>query len=309
MIAFGQAGFGSRNRQNQLRSQGQVDPFGQQVRQAMQPPTLNIYQAPPATAQAQAGGTAQPAPTVNMTAQTGGMAQTAPAGPQQRDWAGNTVSRMPPELAAQWQSMQSGQGGLGAANITPPDSNAGSGNVVVGYGVGGDGVTMQPIYGPDPGRLTKQTFTAQTGGGLVVGPDGRLTPGMAQPIQPQSQGTPYGKWAASMQGAWQQGAQDQELKRTGRDQLGMKPPTLSPGDMSISDWQSQRSGMDTAYLQQVRDEMSRRGMQRPQVQLPVGMVIDGNGNWSPDWARLQQEQDDEMRRWLSGDQSAAKPWS
>jgi len=47
MSAFGQAGFGSRNRQNQLRAQGQMDPYGNQVRQAKQAPTFNIYNQQP----------------------------------------------------------------------------------------------------------------------------------------------------------------------------------------------------------------------------------------------------------------------
>jgi len=82
MSAFGQAGFGSKNRQNQLRAQGQMDPYGQQVRAAKQAPTFNIYQTqqpaqqpasqqakPPATPAAPAmpaystGQTAQPTAT------------------------------------------------------------------------------------------------------------------------------------------------------------------------------------------------------------------------------------------------------
>lgn len=44
MSAFGQAGFGSSNRRRQLQAQGQMDPYGQQVRAAKQAPTFNIYQ-------------------------------------------------------------------------------------------------------------------------------------------------------------------------------------------------------------------------------------------------------------------------
>lgn len=49
MSAFGHAGFGSRNRQNQLRAQGQVstDPHGQGVRNALQAPDMSAYQAGP----------------------------------------------------------------------------------------------------------------------------------------------------------------------------------------------------------------------------------------------------------------------
>ena len=47
MSAFGQAGFGSRNRQNQLRAQGQMDPYGNQVRRAKQAPTFNVYSQQP----------------------------------------------------------------------------------------------------------------------------------------------------------------------------------------------------------------------------------------------------------------------
>jgi hypothetical protein len=60
MSAFGQAGFGSMNRRNQLRAQGQMgDPYGQQVRSSMQAPTFNIYNSQQATAQKPA--TQQPA--------------------------------------------------------------------------------------------------------------------------------------------------------------------------------------------------------------------------------------------------------
>lgn len=44
MSAFGQAGFGSMSRRNQLRAQGQLDPYGQQVRAAKQAPTSSVYQ-------------------------------------------------------------------------------------------------------------------------------------------------------------------------------------------------------------------------------------------------------------------------
>lgn len=64
MSAFGQAGFGSRNRRNQLRSQGQMDPYGQQVRAAKQAPTFNVYQTQgtqQAAGQQQAQSQSQPA--------------------------------------------------------------------------------------------------------------------------------------------------------------------------------------------------------------------------------------------------------
>lgn len=64
MSAFGQAGFGSRNRRNQLRAQGQMDPYGQQVRAAKQAPTFNVYQTQgtqQATGQPQAPSQSQPA--------------------------------------------------------------------------------------------------------------------------------------------------------------------------------------------------------------------------------------------------------
>lgn len=64
MSAFGQAGFGSMNRRNQLRAQGQMDPYGQQVRAAKQAPTLNVYQTQgtqQATGQQQAPSQSQPA--------------------------------------------------------------------------------------------------------------------------------------------------------------------------------------------------------------------------------------------------------
>jgi hypothetical protein len=76
MSAFGQAGFGSRNRQNQLRAQGQMDPYGNQVRQAKQAPTFNIYnqQSQPAPSSRPATPRPQPAsmPAYGGQPQTGG---------------------------------------------------------------------------------------------------------------------------------------------------------------------------------------------------------------------------------------------
>lgn len=46
MSAFGRVGFGSANRQNQLSAQGHMEPYGNQVRQAMQAPKMTAYQAP-----------------------------------------------------------------------------------------------------------------------------------------------------------------------------------------------------------------------------------------------------------------------
>lgn len=69
MSAFGHAGFGSSNRRNQLRAQGQIggDQYGQGVRSAMQAPTFNIYQAPSTYQQATGTQTQQPAqPPVTM---------------------------------------------------------------------------------------------------------------------------------------------------------------------------------------------------------------------------------------------------
>ena len=62
MSAFGQAGFGSRNRQNQLRAQGQMDPYGNQVRQAKQAPTFNIYSQQPQPAPSSRPATPRPQP-------------------------------------------------------------------------------------------------------------------------------------------------------------------------------------------------------------------------------------------------------
>lgn len=133
MSAFGQAGFGSMNRRNQLRAQGQLDPYGQQVRAAKQVPTLSIYQtqgtqqaagkqqAPsqsqPAAAQPSApampayspsysAGTAQPIQPQSQGTPYGadpGYADrvaaaeqqwsSTPAGSQKIDWEGNNVRR------------------------------------------------------------------------------------------------------------------------------------------------------------------------------------------------------------------------
>lgn len=54
MSAFGQAGFGSMNRRRQLQAQGQLDPYGQQVRAAKQAPTMTAYAQPNAQATGQA---------------------------------------------------------------------------------------------------------------------------------------------------------------------------------------------------------------------------------------------------------------
>ncbi len=79
MSAFGQAGFGSMSRRNQLRAQGQLDPYGQQVRAAKQAPTLNIYQTP--SSYQQATGQQQP-PSQSQPAQQPAAAQpSAPATP------------------------------------------------------------------------------------------------------------------------------------------------------------------------------------------------------------------------------------
>ena len=115
MSAFGQAGFGSRNRRNQLRSQGQMDPYGQQVRAAKQAPTFNVYQTQ---------GTQQA------------------AGQQQAQ----SQSQPTQQSAAAQPSLQ-----LGAPAM--------------------------PAYGQPAAPIAG---SAQGG------------PGTAQPIQPQSQGTPYG---------------------------------------------------------------------------------------------------------------------
>lgn len=62
MSAFGHAGFGSSNRRNQLRAQGQIgaDTYGQGVRNAMQAPTMNIYSAPQTYQQATGQQAQQP---------------------------------------------------------------------------------------------------------------------------------------------------------------------------------------------------------------------------------------------------------
>lgn len=87
MSAFGHAGFGSTNRRNQLRAQGQIDPYGNQVRQAKQAPTFNIYsqQSQPAPSSRPATPRPQPAsmPAYGGQPQTGGpmptMGQAQPA--------------------------------------------------------------------------------------------------------------------------------------------------------------------------------------------------------------------------------------
>lgn len=87
MTAFGHSGFGSSNRRNQLRAQGQIggqDPYGNQVRNAMQPPTMTAYQAPAAYQQATGQQpTSQPATQqlIDNYAPTGGTNYPAPEQP------------------------------------------------------------------------------------------------------------------------------------------------------------------------------------------------------------------------------------
>lgn len=269
MSAFGQAGFGSRNRRNQLRSQGQMDPYGQQVRAAKQAPTFNVYQTQgtqqaagqqqaqsqsqpaqqPAAAQPslQLGAPAmpaysQPAAPIAGSAQGGpGTAQpiqpqsqgtpygvdpgyadrvaaaeqqwsSTPAGSQKRDWEGNTVRNMlagglPPDMAARDASGMSmdvvrasqdleqrlRQNDDYVRQLYKTDGVALGPNQrwmqpslqpnappqvyeIAGFGVGTDGKTMQPIYQPAKRKVQLRS---------------QATPGQAQPIQPQSQGTPY----------------------------------------------------------------------------------------------------------------------
>lgn len=129
MSAFGRTGFGSLGRRSQLRAQGQLDPYGQQVRAAMRGPMAGdsgsqgqrpTQNPPPATQQqltlpakspnANSISAPQRAQPVQPQSQGTpyGMEQSpifggppsaqqlssAPAGLQRRDWEGNTTRNM-----------------------------------------------------------------------------------------------------------------------------------------------------------------------------------------------------------------------
>lgn len=141
MSAFGQAGFGSMSRRNQLRAQGQMDPYGQQVRAARQAPTLNIYQTPSSYQQA--------------------------TGQQQAPRQSQPAVSSPPSPA----SPPTTGGSIPASGGAPAPQTGG------GF----------PVYG--------SSAAPQTGGVMPTYDEvmrQQSSPGTAQPIQPQSQGTPYG---------------------------------------------------------------------------------------------------------------------
>lgn len=271
MSAFGQAGFGSRNRRNQLRSQGQMDPYGQQVRAAKQAPTFNIYQTQgtqQATGQQQAPSQSQPAPqpaAAQPSLQLGAPAMPAysqPAAPIAGSAQGSHGTAQP--IQPQSQGTPYGQGpstarppalrtmsgmtGTIASEIAAQYHNAGLPVPQwLAQGVGAikhkslksmyDARYVDPAMWKNASESERIQFLGKRGvdGKLLAGPDGNPivdawspeklaemaqptygpgedeqvrrnlasyhTPealaardrvGAAQPIQPQSQGTPYG---------------------------------------------------------------------------------------------------------------------
>lgn len=263
MSAFGQAGFGSMNRRNQLRAQGQMDPYGQQVRAARQAPTLNIYQTPSSYQQATGQ---QQAPSPSQPAQQPAAAQpSAPAMPAYSpSYAAGTAQPIPPQsqgtppasgasespaMSATWnadqgslwlqQAVQTGDDiallrsglvdpGTGAwiGRADDPakslwDATAFANNYAgnTGWNPMGQGQwSLEPVDRRD-GRLLStlgdpradvvdwNNMTFRPNPEFVKSPlatayemelQGKMpqsqwtTPGAAQPIQPQSQGTPYG---------------------------------------------------------------------------------------------------------------------
>jgi len=218
MSAFGQAGFGSMNRRNQLRAQGQLDPYGQQVRAAKQVPTLSIYQTQgtqQATGQQQAQTQSQPA-------QQPAAPAAQPSAPAMPAYSPSYSAGAAQPIAPQTQGTpyQQSAGQAGGA-VSPQDYRHLRGilpqNVDPAqwdeYAKGGafgqaelDWINQRRMIEAEhlrlnalrghPGDQGEALWRQQQEVERTVRqqkePLGRFSPGTAQPIQPQSQGTPYG---------------------------------------------------------------------------------------------------------------------
>lgn len=214
MSAFGQAGFGSRNRRNQLRSQGQMDPYGQQVRAARQAPTFSVYQTQ---------GTQQAA---------GQQQAQSPSQPAQQP-------------AAAQPSLQ-----LGAPAM--------------------------PAY--------QQSSAQNTGEPQVRSIGFMATPDAAQPIPPQSQGTPYGAdpgYAARVAASEQQwnstpaGSQKRDWEgNTARNMLARGlPPDMAARDASGMSMDVVRASQDLEQRLRQNDDYMR------QLRATDGVVLGPNQRW------------------------------
>lgn len=223
MSAFGHAGFGSRNRQNQLRAQGQMDPYGNQVRQAIRPPTFNIYNTPAqyqqATAQ-QPASTASGGQTATTASGTGGTAMPAYSGGTTSMPAYDQPTSSQPQTGGpfptydDWMSGQQQSGGTattssggtsqpptggptptatGGTQPSTPPAEPQTGGPFPTYddwmsGQGSSNYVNPPMGGPFP--TYDSVMGPQTGGPMP-------TMGQAEPIQPASTGTPYQPSAGS----------------------------------------------------------------------------------------------------------------
>jgi hypothetical protein len=197
MSAFGQAGFGSRNRQNQLRAQGQMDPYGNQVRQAKQAPTFNIYSQPQAPSSRPATPRRQSAsmPAYGGQPQTGGPMPTMGQAQPIQSAGGGTSSQQGGQIPTydDWMRGQQQTGGPtptypGVTQPSTPPSQPQTGGPFPTYddwmsGQGSSNYVNPPTGGPFP--TYDSVMGPQTGGPMP-------TMGQAQPIQPASTGTPAG---------------------------------------------------------------------------------------------------------------------
>lgn len=190
MSAFGQAGFGSVNRRRQLQAQGQMDPYGQQVRAAKQAPTMTAYAQP----------TQQPAgqaPQQSAAAIKQQRMQQLPEGGYTGVW-GNTVyygadGKSPPASSnsnhydASGRLMKLGMGaGWGY-----------TGALDVNWQRESEIKSLTPTMS-EADRLKVMTYSENDYGNWLKHAHGHAeraraaSPGTAQPVQPQTRGTPYG---------------------------------------------------------------------------------------------------------------------
>jgi len=351
MSAFGQAGFGSRNRRNQLRSQGQMDPYGQQVRAAKQAPTFNVYQtqgtqqaAGQQQAQSQSQPTQQPAaaqpsapamPAYSPSYSSGTAQPVQPqstgtpySAPPKQDWlqsmsddelkkslsswtaAGTSgtggafvdanLKAATAELARRGQSFdatgarrQQLQGDVDRVNRQISDWNdrAQPGQPRIGetFLVNGqpDQQWMQANqYWADQRRQAQTALDTYNAENPVIqtGGPGRASPGTAQPIQPQSQGTPYGAdpgYADRVAAAEQQwsstpaGSQKRDWEgNTARNMLARGlPPDMAARDASGMSMDVVRASQDLEQRLRQNDDYMR------QLRATDGVVLGPNQRW------------------------------